>query len=155
MHWTGADPALCSSPASLASISLTSMSLSSISSTCVIAPIRVRVLDDSAELASKYRSLQKDFDSAQTTILAQQSVVRECDRRLATQTSLELEIGEAEPNKEQLQARIIELEKEKVDVQNALANATNLITLLSLDSARKPAERNGVAGNTNLDARGR
>jgi chromosome segregation ATPase len=95
-----------------------------------------KALNDLAEIANKYRSLQKDFDSAQTTILAQQSVVQECHRRLASQASLEPKIGEAETKTEQLQAKITELEKEKIDMQNALANATDFI----LNSERKRSE---------------
>ncbi|KAF2259117.1 hypothetical protein CC78DRAFT_592918 [Lojkania enalia] len=95
-----------------------------------------KALNDLAEMANKHRSLQKDFDSAQTTILAQQSVVQECERRLATQTSLDPKIGEAETETEQLQTKITELEKEKIDMQNALANATDFI----LNAERKLSE---------------
>ena len=102
-----------------------------------------KALNDLAGAASKCRSLQKDLDSTQTTVLAQQSVVQECERRLAHQASLEPKMGKTETKTEQLEARITELEKEKTDMQNALTNAADFI----LDSERKlnELERNNRA----------
>lgn len=38
---------------------------------------------DLADLASRYRALEKDFESLQTTVLAQDAVVQEYERRMA------------------------------------------------------------------------
>ncbi|CAI6342329.1 unnamed protein product [Periconia digitata] len=92
--------------------------------------------NDLIEMANKHRMLQKDLDSAQTTVIAQQSVAHECEQCLTNKASVESNIGEMETKNEHLKDRIAELENEKKDMQNALVTATDLI----LQSERKVSE---------------
>lgn len=86
----------------------------------------LKAIQDLADVAEKYRSLQKDFESAQTATLAQEAV-QEYERHIAEQATLERMAREVDTIKKQLETQATDLEKENTELHNALADANSLI----------------------------
>ncbi|KAF2113706.1 hypothetical protein BDV96DRAFT_601184 [Lophiotrema nucula] len=77
-------------------------------------------------MAQNYRTLQRDFEDAQTSLLANDSVVQEYERRLAGERAQAVE-NEENAIGGDLNERISQLESENAELLNALANAAELV----------------------------
>jgi hypothetical protein len=78
-------------------------------------------LGELSHMAHKYRSLQREFEDAQTSVIAQDSVVQEYERLLAKNKGAEIT-----SNAKDLELRVAQLEKENRELQASLVYAANL-----------------------------
>lgn len=86
-------------------------------------------LQDLRALSARYRQLQKDFESAQTTILGQAAVTYEYERRMASDLPSD--------QKEILESRIRQLENENPKLSNALASRADKVMTSENDASEE------------------
>lgn len=84
-------------------------------------------LREFSSMAHSYRSLQRDFEDAQTALLAHDSVVQEYERRLACDERAKVAVDENSSKGGDLNSRVAQLENENAELLSALANAADLV----------------------------
>jgi hypothetical protein len=84
-------------------------------------------LDQVAALASRCSSLKRDLGDMETHFLAQEAITQEYKRRLAIQSQLHVSLCRANKSADQLVQRISELERENIEIKDALFNASEFL----------------------------
>jgi hypothetical protein len=86
-----------------------------------------KISKDHLEVTNKYRSMEKELKDAQTTILAQESMIQEYERHMASQAFPGPIDGEGDTTEEHVESQAMNLENQKAGMHGALNDATDVI----------------------------